>query len=105
MPGTSPSTTTDASPKSTSLRAASAQPLGKPVDLSKRYDVHCSDWSQAVTVYANIRFKGVKHLFQKSQYDALSGYVELEQSDGQTIFVSRSSIIKFCEHNEKPCST
>ncbi len=80
----------------------SSSPPGETVDLSKRYDVHCSDYSQGVMVHRNVRFKGVKHLFAKSQYDALSGYVELEQSDGQTVFVSRSSIIKFCEHGATP---
>jgi hypothetical protein len=83
-------------------RVVSPQPPGEAVDLSKRYDVYCTDWSQEVTVYSNVRFKGVKHLFPKSQYDALSGFVELEQGDGQTIFVSRSSIIKFCEHGITP---
>ncbi len=102
LSGTSPATTTDPSPKSVSLRAAPAPPTGEPVDISRRYDVYCSDWSQGVTVYSDVRFKGVKHLFQKSQYDALSGYVELEQKDGQTIFVSRSSIIKFCEPAATP---
>jgi hypothetical protein len=93
---TSPSRMTTGPTKSTS------PPQGEPVDTSKRYDVHCTDWSQGVTVYSNVRFKGMKHLFQKSQYDALSGYLELEQADGQTIFVSRSSIIKFCEHGAMP---
>jgi hypothetical protein len=53
-------------------------------------------------VYRNARFKGIKHLYQRSPYDALSGFVELEQSDGQTIFVSRTSIIRFCEPGIKP---
>jgi hypothetical protein len=88
---------TSNSPLPTSL-----PPQGEAVDLGKRYDVYCTDWSQGVTVYRNARFKGVKHLFPKSQYDALSGFVELEQGDGQTIFVSRSSIIRFCEHGVTP---
>jgi hypothetical protein len=77
----------------------SPPPQGEAVDLSKRYDIYCTDYSLGVTVHRNVRFKGVKHLFPKSQYDALSGFVELEQGDGQTIFVSRSSIIRFCEHS------
>ncbi len=75
-------------------------PLGEPVDTSKRYDVHCTDRSQGVTIYRNVRFKGIKHLFPRSAYDALSGYVELEQENGQTVFVSRSSIIRFTEAGE-----
>jgi hypothetical protein len=101
--GASPSTTTAAPPKSGSpLRVVSSQPQGEAVDLSKRYDVYCTDWSQGVTVHRNVRFKGVKHLFPKSQYDALSGFVELEQDDGQTSFVSRASIIRFCEYGATP---
>jgi len=69
------------------------------VDSSKRYDIHCTDWCQNVTVYRNARFKSVKHLFQRSQYDALSAYFELELETGQTIFVSRSSVIRFEEHS------
>jgi hypothetical protein len=90
------------------LRTPSSQlptsppPQGEAVDLSKRYDVYCTDYSLGVMVYRNIRIKGIKHQFPKSQYDALSGFVELEQGDGQTIFVSRSSIIKFCEHGITP---
>jgi hypothetical protein len=73
---------------------------GEPVDTSKRYDVHCTDRSQGVTIYRNVRFKGIKHLFPRSQYDTLSGYVELEQENGQIVFVSRSSIIRFTEPGE-----
>ncbi len=83
------------------LRTASP-PQGEPVDTSKRYDVYCTDRSQGVTIYRNARFKGVKHLFQRSPYDTLSVYVELEQENGQTVFVSRGSIIKFCEHGVTP---
>lgn len=77
-----------------------APPQGEPVDTSKRYDVHCTDRSQGVTVYRNVRFKGVKHLFPRSQYDTLSVFVELEQENGQIVFVSRSSVIRFTESGE-----
>ena len=92
LPGDSPSTPSPAQPN-----PAPSQPLWEPVDTSKRYDVYCTDRSQGLTVYRNVRFKGVRHLFQKSAYDTLSGFVELEQENGQSVFVSRSSIIKFTE--------
>ena len=95
--GPVPSTSAPTSSKSTVLKTTPS-PQPEPVDASKRYDVSCTDWSQGVTVYRNVRFKSLKHLFRRQPYDALSGYVELELSDGQTIFVSRSSIIRFCEH-------
>ena len=100
-----PSTASSAPPKSGSpLRVVSPQPQGETVDLSKRYDIYCTDYSLGVTVHSNVRIKGVKHLFPKSQYDALSGFVELEQGDGGTIFLGRHSIIKFCEHGATPDS-
>ena len=92
-PAGSPSKTAPTQPKSTT----SPPPQGEPVDTSKRYDVYCTDWSQGATIYRNVRFKGIKHLFPRSAYDTLSGYVELEQENGQTVFVSRGSIIKFTE--------
>jgi hypothetical protein len=100
--GASPATTTAAPSSKSQARVIASPPQDETVNLSKRYDVHCTDWSQGVTIHRNVRFKGVKHLFAKSQYDALSGYVELEQADGQTHFVSRSSIIRFCEHGTTP---
>ena len=81
---------------------SSSPPPGDSVDLSKRYDVHCTDWSQGVTIHRNVRFKGVRHLFPKSQYDALSGFVELEHADSQTLLVARSSILQFGEHDATP---
>ena len=97
-PGRPPSTTSSEQPKSAApLRVATPQPQGEPVDTSKRYDVYCTDRSQGVTVYRNVRFKSIKHLFQRSPYDTLSGYVELEPENGQTVFVARSSIIRFTE--------
>jgi hypothetical protein len=32
----------------------------------------------------------------------MSEFMELEQANGQTIFISRSSVIKFCEHGITP---
>jgi hypothetical protein len=87
----------DLRPPTSDLRPSTP---GDPVDTSKRYDVHCTDRSQGVTVYRNVRFKGVKHLFQKSPHDTLSVFVELEQENGQAVFVSRGSIIRFTEAGE-----
>ena len=74
------------------------KPAPDTVDTSKRYDVYCMEHNQQV-VYRNVRFIGVKRL-----YDSLSQFVELEQADERTIFVARSSIIKFCEHGATPGS-
>jgi hypothetical protein len=80
----------------------SAFPKTDPIDTSKRYDVHCTERNQEVVVYRNAVFKGVRTLYQRRQYDFSSEFIELEQQGGQIMFVSRSSVIKFCEHNTKP---
>ncbi len=73
------------------------------VDISKRYDVHCREGDQQV-VYRNVLFKGVKTLFQRREDDVFSEYIEVEQADGKTILIVRSSVIKFCEHGITPGS-
>jgi ATP-dependent Clp protease ATP-binding subunit ClpA len=85
------------------------QPNEKPstpqcdsIDTSKRYDVYCTEQTQEVVVYRNALFKGAKSLFPKHQDDSLSEFVELEQADGQTIFLARYTIIKFCEPGVTP---
>jgi ATP-dependent Clp protease ATP-binding subunit ClpA len=71
------------------------------IDISKHYDLYCKEGEQDV-VYRNALLKGIKRLFKKTAYDAFFEYVELEQANGQTIFLARSSVIKFCEHGTTP---
>ena len=59
---------------------------------------------QEVVVYRNALFKGTKALFPKNQYDTVSQFVELEQADGQTLFIARHSVIKFCDPGITPNS-
>ena len=68
-----------------------------PLDVRKRYDVYCCEGNQQV-VYRNALFKGVKTLFQNDEGDASAEFLELEQSDGRTLFLARMSVMKFCEH-------
>ena len=72
------------------------------VDTSKRYDVYCTEQTQEVVVYRNALFKGAKSLLPKNQDDSLSEFLEIEQADGQTIFIARYSVIKFCEAGVTP---
>jgi hypothetical protein len=80
----------------------SPNPEPDSIDTNKRYDVYCTERNQEVVVYRNARFKGLKRLYQTAQYDIVAQFIELEQADGQTIFLSRTSIIKFCEHGLTP---
>ena len=73
-----------------------------PVGASKRYDVYCTERGTELVVYRNAIFKGIKRLLNSSQNDAMGQFIELEQADGQTIFISRFSIIKFCEPGTTP---
>jgi ATP-dependent Clp protease ATP-binding subunit ClpA len=92
QPGTAQAPQTQASPS----------PRHDVVDVSKRYDVYCSGRSQETVVYHNALWKGGKRLFPTDPRHILYEFVELEQEDGQTIFVARSSILKFSEHVAVP---
>jgi ATP-dependent Clp protease ATP-binding subunit ClpA len=97
-----------ASPSPSSTRSEmqvndeSPKPQRDLVDVSKRYDVYCTEQTQEIVVYRSALFKGAKSLFPKHLHDSLSEFVELEQADGQTIFVARYSIMKFCESGATP---
>jgi ATP-dependent Clp protease ATP-binding subunit ClpA len=82
--------------------AESPRAQSESIDTTKRYDVYCTEQTQEVVVYRNALFKGAKGLFSKHRDDSLSEFVELEQADGQIIFIARYSIIKFCEHGTTP---
>jgi ATP-dependent Clp protease ATP-binding subunit ClpA len=80
----------------------SPAPNGDLLDTSKRYDVYCAEGHQKVVVYRNALFKGTKALLPQQQYGTACTFMELERANGQTIFITRSSIIKFCEHRDVP---
>ena len=102
--------TEDSTPRTTPLparpktpqSAQSPNPQRGSVDTSKRYDVYCTERADEVVVYRNALFKSRKGLFSGGQYDVLSEFFELEQADGQTVFIPRRSVIKFCEHGSTP---
>ena len=71
------------------------------IDVSKRYDVYCKEGDREV-VYRNVLFRTMKNLFPKHKYDVTLDFIELEEADGQTVFVSRYSVTKFREHLRDP---
>jgi ATP-dependent Clp protease ATP-binding subunit ClpA len=83
--------------------AQSANLQGDEVDTSKRYDIYCREIDKIV-VYRKALFRSCKDLLSKDRFDISSQFVEIEQSDGQIVFVARSSIFKFCEHGITPGS-
>jgi hypothetical protein len=70
------------------------------VDVSKRYDVYCSQHGSGVlAVYRNVRFRRARTLLGMGGHlDVISQVIELEQANGQTVFISRHGIVRFCEH-------
>jgi len=83
-------------------KAEPTRPKTNSIDTNSRYDVYCLERNQELVVYRNAVFKGVKTLFQTDQFDRMSQFMELEQANGQTVFISRSAVIKFCEHGVTP---
>ena len=64
--------------------------------------MYCAEGNQPLVVYRNVLFRDTKVLFKKNQNETFSEFVEIEQADGQTIYLNRFSVIKFCEHGSTP---
>ena len=67
------------------------------IDTRKRYDVYCIEPNREVVVYRNALFKGAGTLLPPPGGRMYPDFVELQQANGQSIFISRSSIFRFCE--------
>ena len=73
-------------------------PLSVFVDDGKLYDVYCRETGEGLTLYSNVRFKSVRTLLSPpDSAGLLLDFIELEQTEGKSIFVARSCIVKFCE--------
>lgn len=68
------------------------------VDTSKRNDVYCRESDRNVVVYRKALFKGRRKLLSKGEPDFGSEFLELEQSNGETVYLALHSVFKFCEH-------
>ena len=78
-------------------------PEGGGIDASKRYDVYCHRYgNERLMVYRNVAFVRATPLFTRDDaYSKIGEFVELKQADGRTFFLSRMSIIAFCEHGTR----
>jgi hypothetical protein len=78
-------------------------PAAKPteseaqIDTRKRYDVYCIEPSREIVVYRNALFKSAGTLLPPPGNRMYPDFLELEQTNGQPVFISRSSIFRFCE--------
>ncbi len=68
------------------------------IDKSKRYDLYCSRMGNEVIVYRNVLIKAKKTLFPESRYNYIDSFIELEQANGETIYISHMAIVAICEH-------
>ena len=93
------STVEETMPAETPRKPEPEKPETDSVDTSKRYDVFCDERNQQV-VYRGVLFRGRRSLLKRGEHDFFSDYLELEQADGQTVFIARSSVIKFCERRD-----
>ena len=82
--------------------SALTNPKPDLVDTSRRYDVYCAGRNQDVVVYHNALFKGLKRLLSETHRSGTADFFEIEQADGQIIFVAAYSVIKFCEPGGTP---
>jgi hypothetical protein len=67
------------------------------VDPSKRYDVYVSE-PQRQVVYRNVLLKAAIHLLGTDVADRSPRFIQLEQSNGQSVYVPRGAIVKLCEN-------
>lgn len=81
--------------------AKPSEPGPEPIDTGKRYDVYCTEGNQLV-VYRNVLFKSTKKLLSRGEYGVFYQFLEIEQANGQVVFIARTSLIKFCEHGVTP---
>ena len=99
------SQTRPAHPESTSLSTLTSDATKTETEASdpkQRYDVYCVETGDRQVVYRNVRFKGIKRIFPEQQQSDLEDFYELEQADGQIIFVAKFSILKFTDTAANP---
>jgi hypothetical protein len=67
------------------------------IDPTKRYDVYVSE-PQRQVVYRNVLLMAAMHLLGTDVADRAPRFIQLEQANGQSVYVPRGAIVKVCEH-------
>jgi hypothetical protein len=67
------------------------------IDPTKRYDVYVSEPLRQI-VYRNVLLKAAMHLLGTDVADRAPRFIQLEQTNGQSVYVPRGAIVKVCEH-------
>ena len=68
------------------------------IDASKRYDVYMSEPQMRQVVYRGVLFKAALHLLGSDVADRAPRFIQLEQANGQLVYIPRGAIVKLCEH-------
>ncbi len=83
-------------PKTAAVFKPSDLPL---IDQSKNYDVYTSHSAGRMLVYRNVLIRGVKRIVEDGEPSFVrDAMLELQQANGQTIYVTRFAIHAVCEH-------
>lgn len=85
----------------THVEPASQIPVAQ-IDLSKRYDVYCTDVG-CDRLYENVSFVGIRTINRvKDSYSFVDGFLEIESADGSRCLIPRYGIQLICEHGTQP---
>jgi hypothetical protein len=71
------------------------------VDIGKRYDIYVAETPSRIVVYRGAFFRGIKFLEKARTYDFGSEFFEIEQANGDVVFLRRYTVIKFCDAGSK----
>ena len=73
------------------------------VDLSKRYDVYCTNLGHD-RLYENVRFVGIRTFDRITEFSSgyVSGFLEIEAVDGSRWLIPNFGIRLICEHGTQP---
>ena len=82
--------------------AANQIPIAQ-VDLSKRYDVYCTDFNHD-RLYEDVRFDGIRTFDRISEFSSglVGGFLEIEAVDGSRWLIPNFGIRLICEHGTQP---
>jgi hypothetical protein len=74
-----------------------------PVDLSKRYDVYCTDINHD-RLYEDVRFVGIRTFEHIGKFSSglVGGFLEIEAVDGSRWLIPSFGIRLICEHGTQP---
>jgi hypothetical protein len=70
------------------------------IDLTKSYDIYRSEHGSKTVVHRNVLIRGVRSLFGSGGFgrSSIDELLELQQPNGQIVFIARFGIVTICEH-------